>query len=150
MITPSVLTAVAPGDSFDVTVGLANNLEGSGPDASITLTATPSAGLEIDGDNAVELAVAEGREGRARFRLRARDRLGPASLMFEAASGTTEIRRTATLSVRPPVASITTVAAGSATSDSIPLTPRTSTLCERCRAACCCVGESTGAGRRFA
>ena len=34
VITPNVLTAAAPGDEFQVNVGIANNLEGSGDDAT--------------------------------------------------------------------------------------------------------------------
>ena len=112
VITPNVLTAVAPGDEFEVTVGLSNNLEGSGENAGVTLTVTPSEHLEIAGDSKVDLEIDEGREGRARFRIRARDNLGSATLMFEAQSGGESARLAATLSVRPSVAYTSTVVAG--------------------------------------
>ncbi len=119
VITPNVLTAAAPGDEFDVTVGVSNNLEGSGEKAAIVLTAAPSEQLEIIGDNKVDLQIDEGREGRARFRVRALDILGAAALVFEAQSGDESARLSATLSVRPSVAYISTVAAG--TDDADPL-----------------------------
>ena len=117
VITPNVLTAVAPGDEFDVTVGLSNNLEGSGENAAIALTVAPSEHLEIIGDRKADLEIDEGREGRAKFRLRARDNLGSAALQFEAQSGDESARLAATLSVRPSVAYVSTVVAGTDDAD---------------------------------
>jgi uncharacterized protein YfaS (alpha-2-macroglobulin family) len=121
VITPNVLTAAAPGDEFEVNVGLANNLEGSGTNANIDLSVTPSEHLDIVGEDRVTLQIAEGNEGRSKFRIRARDRLGPASLTFEASSGDELARLQATLSVRPSVAYVATVAAGSSDDDPIDL-----------------------------
>ena len=47
VITPSVPTMVAPNDKFEVGVTVANNVAGSGENAEVTLTAEPSAQLEI-------------------------------------------------------------------------------------------------------
>jgi uncharacterized protein YfaS (alpha-2-macroglobulin family) len=121
VITPNILTATAPGDEFDVNVGLSNNLEGSGDDASIELTVTPSEHLEIIGDNRATLQIPEGSEVRGQFRVRARNRLGAASLKFEARSGNESARLEATLSVRPSVAYVATVAAGISNDDPINL-----------------------------
>ena len=122
VITPNVLTSAAPGDEFDVTVGLANNLEGSGESAAIEFSVATSEHLEIVGNNQISLQIGEGREGRARFRVRVRDSLGSASLHFKAQSGTETTRLKTTLSVRPSVAYRATVAAGSGNDD--PLTLR--------------------------
>jgi len=121
VITPNVLTAAAPGDEFEVNVGIANNLDGSGANASIDLSAIPSEHLEIVGEDRVALQIAEGNEGRGIFRVRARNRLGPASLTFEASSGDELARLQATLSVRPSVAYVATVASGSSDEDPIDL-----------------------------
>ena len=121
VITPNVLTAAAPGDEFEVNVGIANNLDGSGTDASIDLSATPSEHLEIIGEDRVTLRIAEGNEGRGNFRVRTRNRLGPASLTFEASSGDELARLKATLSVRPSVAYVATVASGSSDDDPVDL-----------------------------
>ena len=121
VITPNVLTAAAPGDEFEVNVGLANNVEGSGDNASIELTVTPSEHLEIVGDSRAVLQVSEGNEGRGKFRVRVRNKLGAANLMFEARSGEESTRLSATLSVRPSVAYVATVAAGNSDDDPIEL-----------------------------
>ena len=121
VITPSVLTAAAPGDEFEVNVGLANNLDGSGGNFSIDLSVTPSEHLEIVGEDRVNLQIAAGNEGRGKFRVRVRDRLGPASLTFEASSGDESARLRSTLSVRPSVAYVATVAAGNSDDDPVEL-----------------------------
>jgi len=111
VITPNVLTAAAPGDEFDVTVGLANTLEGSGTDVAITLAATPSENLQIIGDDKQLLKVDEGREVQARFRIRALDKPGAADLRFVAEGENQQSTLGATLSVRPAVAYVTAVKA---------------------------------------
>ncbi|MEL7538190.1 MAG: MG2 domain-containing protein [Pseudomonadota bacterium] len=121
VITPNLLTAAAPSDEFDVTVGLANNLDGSGSDAEVRLSVSPSPALEVLGDTTQTLAVAEGRETKAVFRVRARDQLGSAELRFVASSGSVSVPRTATVSIRPQVAYLTTVASGSASADPLSL-----------------------------
>jgi uncharacterized protein YfaS (alpha-2-macroglobulin family) len=122
VITPNVLTAAAPGDEFEINIGLANNLEGSGENAAIELSVSPSEHLEIVGESQIDLTIDEGREGRATFRVRALDKLGSASLQFTASSGDETARRRATLSVRPSVAYVATVTAGAGQDD--PLTLR--------------------------
>lgn len=121
VITPNVLTVAAPGDEFEVNVGVSNNLEGSGEAVGIALSVTPSDNLEIVGDDAVTLTIDEGSEGRARFRILALDALGPADLTFEAASGAESARSRATLSVRPPVARVATMQSGTSGDDPIEL-----------------------------
>jgi uncharacterized protein YfaS (alpha-2-macroglobulin family) len=121
VITPNVLTVAAPGDEFDVSVGLSNNLEGSGENAEVQLSVTPSEQLELVGDSTAALQVPEGREGRAGFRVRARNRLGAAKLTFEARLGDDSTRLGATLSVRPAVPIMTTVASGFTSEDPVDL-----------------------------
>lgn len=101
VISPNLLTVAAPGDEFDVTVGLANLVEGSGEAAEITLTAEASEQLEIIGEQTAVLQITEGSEGKARFRLKALPRPGPASISFSARLGQEESRLSASLSVRP-------------------------------------------------
>ncbi len=122
VITPNVLTAAAPGDEFYVNVGLANNVEGSGPGAEVVLSVRPSANLEIVGDDTVRVPIDEGGESRASFRVRAKDEPGAGSLLFEARAAGESTRRTATLSVRPPVAYVSTMLAGASDDDPIELT----------------------------
>ncbi len=112
VLTPSLPVAVAPNDVFDVSVGVSNNLEDSGPQAEVALSAAPSDRLALEGDTSRALAVAEGSEGRALFRVRAGATLGAAELTLTARLGETVVRRTVGLSVRPAVAFETTVSSG--------------------------------------
>ncbi len=113
VLSPNAPLTVTPGDEFAVSVGVANNVQGSGPEAQVSVTLAPSAGLEVIGPYAVKLAIGEMREGSARFRLRAKDRLGSAALVFSAAAAGRTGRREATLSVRPASPYLAKLTAGS-------------------------------------
>ena len=113
VITPSVPVLVAPGDEFEAGVTVANNVEGSGPDAEIELRAESSEHLSVVGAAAQTMRISEGREHSATLRFRVNDRLGAAEIRLIAAHKGTETRRRATLSVRPPVPFMTNVRSGS-------------------------------------
>ncbi len=49
VITPSVLTQAAPGDRFQMAVGVANVLEGSGKGLPVTLSVTSDGPLKVVG-----------------------------------------------------------------------------------------------------
>ena len=117
VLSPNVPTTVTPGDEFDVSVGVANNVEGSGAGAQVAVSLETDSGLEVVGQHRQQLAIAEGREDSVRFRLRARDSLGPSVMRFatttvagSAASGSG--RRQVDLSVRPVSPYMTRLAAG--------------------------------------
>ena len=112
VLTPNLPLAAAPGDVFDLAVGVANNLEGSGAEAEVALAAEVSDGLSGVGDLAGTLTVAEGGEGRATFRLRANATTGAASVRLTARVGETTVDRSVTMSVRPAVPFETTVVSG--------------------------------------
>ena len=112
VVTPNLPLAVAPGDAFEVSVGVANHLEGSGPEAEIVLTAAPSERLAVEDGSSRTVAVAEGDEGRAAFRLRAGDSPGTASLTLTARLDQETVQRGAEVSVRPATAFVTTVSSG--------------------------------------
>ncbi len=63
---------MAPGDTVEVGVGLANNIVGSGKDAPIALTLTASGGLEVVGDATQTLKVNERGEASTKFSVRAK------------------------------------------------------------------------------
>lgn len=123
VILPNVLTSAAPGDQFTVGVVVANNLEHAAKDTVMTLEAQPSAELTLIGSASQKLTIAPGSEGRASFRFKANDRLGPASITFLARGGGREVRLTSTLSVRPAVPYSTDVWLGDSTKGgaSVPL-----------------------------
>jgi len=112
VLSPNVATTVTPGDEFDVSVGVANNAAGSGAQAQISVSLTTSAALEAIGDTRQSLQIAEGGEGSVRFRLRARDQLGPADLAFAASTGNYTGKRSVNLSIRPATPYMTSLKAG--------------------------------------
>ncbi|MDR3176960.1 MAG: hypothetical protein LBU06_10590 [Desulfovibrio sp.] len=116
IITPTLPVAVAPGDVFDVALSLANNAEGSGKGAMVSLEVLPDAGLVFESEAAKEVAVDEGGEALVVFRLKATERLGESVLRLAAAVGEGRERRSAqrpvSLSVRPAVPRISASAAG--------------------------------------
>jgi alpha-2-macroglobulin len=112
VLSPNVPTTVGPGDEFEVSVGVANNLEGSGASPDIKLELGVSEHLQVVGEAHTSLKIAENREGVARFRLRVRDVLGSGTLTFSAALGDKRTRHVVDLSVRPPTPYMTTVTTG--------------------------------------
>lgn len=101
VLSPNVPTTVAPGDEFEVSVGVANTIAGSGKDAAVSVQLSTSPHLVIVGAAKQELRIGELREGSATFRLRATDKLGSATLSFVASHGAKANRLSTDLSLRP-------------------------------------------------
>ncbi|RQO36440.1 alpha-2-macroglobulin [Herminiimonas sp. KBW02] len=124
VISPNVPLAVAPGDEFDVTVGVSNNVAGSGKDAAVSLALKTSPHLAVIGgsgaDGVQTLKIGESREGVATYRIKALDgaqtMLGSASLSFTASLGGKQSKLSTDVSVRPATARYTQVTAGNFTS----------------------------------
>jgi len=101
ILTPNAPLFVAPGDEFEASVGVANGVRGSGPNASIRVALKTSGHLAVvDGGEKI-IQVGENRESVAVFRLRSRPALGAATLTFEASVSSETARRRVSLSVRP-------------------------------------------------
>jgi len=113
VLSPNAPVTAAPGDEFDVSVGVANNIESSGADAAVEVSLTGSPQLQVVGASSQTLKISAMRESSARFRVRALEALGSGSLQFRAQLGSRRARQTATVSVRPAVAYMTTLGAGS-------------------------------------
>ena len=118
VLSPNLPLAVVPGDEFDVSVGVANNLAGSGKEAPIKVALKTPPHLEIVGGNAdVQLKIGEMREGVAQFRIKvldgARAQLGSAPLTFSASLGNKEAKLTQEISVRPATPHYTLLNTGS-------------------------------------
>ena len=109
VLTPNLPLAAAPDDVFDVAVGVANHVEGSGEEAEVRVSAQALQRLSADEGSEQVVAVAE---GRALFRLRAGAAPGPASVTFAGRVNDVSVQRGATLSVRPASPFLTTVEAG--------------------------------------
>ena len=112
VLNPNVPTFVTPGDEFDVSVSVANNITGSGPDADVQLELKVAPGLQVMGPTRVALKISEMRETSAIFKVRALNQLGSANLSFVATRGKYSGKRETDLSVRPAVPYMTTLSAG--------------------------------------
>ena len=87
VLSPNAPTTVGPNDEFEVSVGIANNLEGSGREPSLTLRLETSKHLQVLDNPNQSLKIAESREGVAKYRVRARDILGSGSITFTVSHG---------------------------------------------------------------
>lgn len=123
IITPNTPTFVAPGDEFEITASVANNLKGAGSQANVDVTLNVSPELEVIGETQVHPTISEGEEQTVRFKLRARTLLGSANMTFKAAIGTHQSTMDATLSVRPATPFYTTVNAGESQQRSLSISP---------------------------
>lgn len=113
VLSPNAPLVVAPGDEFEVSVGVANNIADSGADAAIAVSLAGSPQLQVLGEATQTLRISALRESSARFRVKALDVLGSGSLTFRAALGNRSAQQAVTMSVRPAVAYMTTLGAGS-------------------------------------
>ena len=115
VLSPNVPTFVAPGDEFQVSVGLSNNVEGSGQGAKapeVTLQCQSGEALEVLDGATRKVKVAEGHETSATFQVRAKEKLGSANLTFVASLGDKHSKQSTELSVRPSQPFMTTLTGG--------------------------------------
>lgn len=112
VINPNVPTFVAPGDEFEITAGIANNVKDSGPDAKVSVHLAVTPELEIIGSPDESLVIREGHEQTAHFKLRAKSSLGAAKISFDASLGDKSSTMDATLSVRPASNYMTSIFSG--------------------------------------
>lgn len=112
VISPNVPTFVAPGDTFEVSTAVANNIEGSGANAVVHLDLEVSKGLEVVQKPEPEVTIAEGHDTSVHWLLRAKDILGDADLTISAESGGQKTSLASHLSIRPPVPYLTTLNTG--------------------------------------
>ncbi|MDB6007791.1 MAG: hypothetical protein JWL65_41 [Gammaproteobacteria bacterium] len=112
VLSPNAPTTITPGDEFEVSVGVANNLAGSGANAQLSVSLKTGAALQIEGAASQTLSIAENHESSAHFRLKTLDTLGAVNLEFTAASGAVSARRHIDISVRPATPYMTSLLAG--------------------------------------
>ena len=113
VLSPNAPLNASPGDEFEVSVGVANNLAGSGREAPIVVSVEPSAQFAVIGAAQQTLKIAELGEGVAHFRVRTRDEPGSGTLRFGARLGERGAQLATTVSVRPAVAYMSSLLAGS-------------------------------------
>lgn len=112
VISPSAPLFLAPGDTTEITVGVANNVEGSGETPQLSLRAELEGPLKLIGEATQTLSVPEGRERVARFRVQASGEPGPAEITFTVQGAGRSSRMPTTLSVRPATIYRTTISGG--------------------------------------
>ncbi|KTD62281.1 hypothetical protein Lsan_1814 [Legionella santicrucis] len=115
IINPNVPTFVAPGDEFEVSSSIANNVKDSGEHASIRVDLSTSPELKIIGSATQTLEIAEGHEQTVHFKLKATSQLGAAKLNFKTSMGDKSSTMSASLSVRPAMPLSTYITSGKST-----------------------------------
>jgi len=102
VLSPNVPSMVAPGDEFEVSAGVANNLTGlGGKEVPVKVTLKPAPGLELVSSADMELTLGEMREGVVVYKRRAKPVLGPAKLQFIASYNDKSAKIGSEVSVRP-------------------------------------------------
>lgn len=128
VISPNLPLMVAPGDVFDVSVGVANNIAGAAADSPVQLTLKPASTFEVVGSPTQTLKIGAMRESVASYRLKVKDAtnatLGSATLQFTSRLGAKSSTRKMDVSVRPATPMATTLALGSFTGSAEVPTPR--------------------------
>lgn len=112
VLSPNVPMVVAPGDEFEVSVGISNNVIGSGPNAKVNVQLQTSKHLQVVGDAGQTLKIGESRESVARFKLKATQVLGSGTMTFLASAAGKTGKYSIDLSVRPAAPLYTTTQVG--------------------------------------
>ena len=112
VLTPNMPVAVAPGDEFEVSVGVANAVAGSGLAADVRVTANLPKQLESVSPLQQSVKIDERGEAVVLFRFRARAVLGAAPVTFKASWQSHAAQLTADVSVRPASPYMTETTAG--------------------------------------
>ncbi|MDD2658017.1 MAG: MG2 domain-containing protein, partial [Candidatus Pacebacteria bacterium] len=117
VLSPNAPLTATPGDTFDVSVGVANNVPGSGKDAAVTVNLVASPAFELIGPAKQILRISELRESSALYKLKVKDglsaKLGSARLEFIASIGAKSAKLGTEVSVRPATPHLTIVQTGS-------------------------------------
>lgn len=103
VLTPTLPTHLAPGDEFELPIGVANTVEGGKAALPVTVALSLPPALQLVGDATASLSLAPGREGTARLRLRAGQKLGAFAVGISARSGKYSAQRRIELSIRPAI-----------------------------------------------
>lgn len=116
VITPDLPVAVAPGDEFEVTIAIANNVENSGENLEVHLDVALDDGLGFIRYPESSIHIDEHKQGRATFRLKATDALGESTVSLVASTTFNDekiiVKRPINLSVRPASPKVATFKAG--------------------------------------
>lgn len=112
ILTPNAPTFVAPGDTFDVSVTVANNDKEMTTPTPINIALQASDQLQIVGPVQQQLTIAPGSEKTLDFQVRVLNKLGAATLTFTATADNKTSQQTIGISVRPAMPFRTKVSSG--------------------------------------
>lgn len=104
VLTPNIPYFVAPGDEFEISLSVANNLDDIGSAAipiAVELKTTPH--LTILDEAIKTINLSSMKEGTLKFKLKATDNLGSGDFSFTASYDNKSIERNVSTSVRPAV-----------------------------------------------
>jgi uncharacterized protein YfaS (alpha-2-macroglobulin family) len=137
VLSPNILNQAAPGDEFDITLGIANLVENSGQDAEVSIQISMSEHLSLldESNQKMQLTLDENQEDYVRFRVKANAILGAAKVSFDVSltdqSGRTwRSSRSANMSVRPAMPYQVDIATGQ-TNDEVKVDLRTDFYAEQ-------------------
>ena len=111
-MTPSAPFNVIPGDIFEVGTSVANMVEAS-KSLQTTLALQPSDKLEVIGDASHTFTLDEGAEKTFKFKVKAKEELGNASIAFVASSDPYQTKMTLSIGMRPGMPYTTDLKSGS-------------------------------------
>lgn len=116
VLSPNLPSMVSPGDVFEVSVGVANNIADAAPDAPVQMSLKVPPTMEVQGAATQTLKIGPMREGVAMYKIKVKEAqnatLGSATLRFSASLGAKSSLRRMDVSVRPASPKATTVALG--------------------------------------
>jgi uncharacterized protein YfaS (alpha-2-macroglobulin family) len=112
VIQPQAPYFASPGDQFEVTAVIANNLPPAAVSSSVSVDLTVSKELQILGANRQSVAIASGSDAVVRFQVRANASPGVATMTVAASSGGKHATYTLDMSVRPAAPFVTTITSG--------------------------------------
>lgn len=116
VLSPNLPLMVSPGDVFEVSVGVANNISDSAPDAPVLVTLKVPPTMEVMGAANQNLKIGPMREGVALYKIKVKDpqsaTLGSATLRFSASLAAKSSVRRMDVSVRPATPNVSTVSVG--------------------------------------
>jgi uncharacterized protein YfaS (alpha-2-macroglobulin family) len=121
VLSPNVPTFVSPDDEFEISLGIANNVEGSGEDPDINIEVRTSEHVSVQGEASKVMNISEGHESSTTFKVKANNILGSGNFTFTASLGGKKSKYSIDLSIRPPVPYVTTINSGYFKSDTIDL-----------------------------
>jgi alpha-2-macroglobulin len=112
VIQPQAPYFATPGDQFEVTALVANNLASALNNSKVKVKLDTSDALEVVGDKSIEVPISPGTDSTVRFRVHAKPILGDATLIFDASAAGRHASYTLDMSIRPASPYVTTITSG--------------------------------------